>query len=144
MQPIIPIVRHDPFDDPAYLFELKLDGRRHRQRPDGVEERQPDEAVRAPAGCAARRLSPFSNPQMSTRFYSGTPCKRIGIPRSPASALADGFLPHIARCIFWIVRIALCDEFTLSANSASSAWAAETPFVSSSIESIIDFNKLGA
>src|SRR6266566_5260654 len=26
MQPIIPIIRHEPFDDPAYLFELKLDG----------------------------------------------------------------------------------------------------------------------
>src|SRR6266498_3495753 len=26
MQPIIPIRRKEPFDDPAYLFELKLDG----------------------------------------------------------------------------------------------------------------------
>ncbi len=26
MQPIIPIRRKDPFDDPAWLFELKLDG----------------------------------------------------------------------------------------------------------------------
>jgi bifunctional non-homologous end joining protein LigD len=26
MKPIIPIIRHEPFDDPAYLFELKLDG----------------------------------------------------------------------------------------------------------------------
>ena len=25
MQPIIPIRRKEPFDDPAYLFELKLD-----------------------------------------------------------------------------------------------------------------------
>ena len=28
MQPIIPVVRTEPFDDPAYLFELKLDGYR--------------------------------------------------------------------------------------------------------------------
>ncbi len=26
LQPIIPIIRREPFDDPAYLFELKLDG----------------------------------------------------------------------------------------------------------------------
>jgi len=26
MQPIIPIRRKDPFDDPSWLFELKLDG----------------------------------------------------------------------------------------------------------------------
>ena len=26
MQPIIPIIRKEAFDDPAYLFELKLDG----------------------------------------------------------------------------------------------------------------------
>ena len=26
MQPIIPIRRKEPFDDPAWLFELKLDG----------------------------------------------------------------------------------------------------------------------
>jgi hypothetical protein len=26
MQPIIPVVRTEPFDDPTYLFELKLDG----------------------------------------------------------------------------------------------------------------------
>jgi hypothetical protein len=26
MQPIIPVVRQEPFDDPTYLFELKLDG----------------------------------------------------------------------------------------------------------------------
>jgi ATP-dependent DNA ligase len=24
--PIIPVVRQEPFDDPAWLFELKLDG----------------------------------------------------------------------------------------------------------------------
>jgi bifunctional non-homologous end joining protein LigD len=24
--PILPVIRHEPFDDPAYLFELKLDG----------------------------------------------------------------------------------------------------------------------
>jgi ATP-dependent DNA ligase len=28
MQPIIPIRRADTFDDPAYLFEIKLDGYR--------------------------------------------------------------------------------------------------------------------
>jgi hypothetical protein len=26
MQPIIPVVRREPFDDSAYVFELKLDG----------------------------------------------------------------------------------------------------------------------
>jgi ATP-dependent DNA ligase len=26
MDPIIPIVRKEPFDDPAWLFELKYDG----------------------------------------------------------------------------------------------------------------------
>jgi bifunctional non-homologous end joining protein LigD len=26
MQPIIPVVRQEPFDDPGWLFELKLDG----------------------------------------------------------------------------------------------------------------------
>ena len=26
ISPIIPVLRKDPFDDPAYLFELKLDG----------------------------------------------------------------------------------------------------------------------
>src|SRR6266567_5242291 len=26
MKPIIPVVRKDPFDDPAFLFEIKLDG----------------------------------------------------------------------------------------------------------------------
>ena len=26
MQPIIPVVRTEPFDDPGWLFELKLDG----------------------------------------------------------------------------------------------------------------------
>src|SRR6266700_632749 len=26
MDPILPVIRHEPFDDPAYLFELKLDG----------------------------------------------------------------------------------------------------------------------
>jgi len=26
MQPIIPIIRQEPFDDSAWLFELKLDG----------------------------------------------------------------------------------------------------------------------
>jgi hypothetical protein len=26
MQPIIPVVCTEPFDDPTYLFELKLDG----------------------------------------------------------------------------------------------------------------------
>jgi len=26
MEPIIPIIRRDPFDDPAWAFELKLDG----------------------------------------------------------------------------------------------------------------------
>ena len=26
MEPIIPIVRKEPFDDPAWLFDLKLDG----------------------------------------------------------------------------------------------------------------------
>jgi bifunctional non-homologous end joining protein LigD len=26
MQPIIPTRRADPFDDPAFLFEIKLDG----------------------------------------------------------------------------------------------------------------------
>src|SRR6266498_1991725 len=30
LQPIIPTVRQEPFDDPAYLFELKLDGFRGR------------------------------------------------------------------------------------------------------------------
>jgi len=30
MDLIIPIKRKDPFDDPAYLFELKLDGFRAR------------------------------------------------------------------------------------------------------------------
>jgi ATP-dependent DNA ligase len=26
MTPIIPVIRREPFDDPAWLFEFKLDG----------------------------------------------------------------------------------------------------------------------
>jgi hypothetical protein len=48
MDLIIPIKRKEPFDDPAYLFELKLDGFRGLAdtiQGDALEERQPDEVV---------------------------------------------------------------------------------------------------
>jgi len=40
--PIIPIIRREPFDDPAWLFDLKLDGflSPTGRAPDVVEERQ--------------------------------------------------------------------------------------------------------
>src|SRR5262249_1362296 len=55
--PIIPAVRREPFDDPAWLSDLKLDGfrgRRQDRRAHAVEGRQPHEAVQG----VARWLAP--------------------------------------------------------------------------------------
>src|SRR5262249_50839793 len=55
--PITPAVRREPFDDPAWLSDLKLDGfrgRRQDRRAHAVEGRQPHEAVQG----VARWLAP--------------------------------------------------------------------------------------
>src|SRR6266568_2135819 len=66
------------------------------------------------------------------------------LARFSASVSARWVLAHIVRWIFWIVLMAFCEASIFSARPATCACRPETPLVSDSIVSIIDFKIPGA